>query len=347
MLSSVYQFRVWECSFVQRNQEIEMSTPTIPRTDDSHKVPLVGLLHLLVLYLAWGSTYLAIRVAVQGDTGFEPFTLGVIRLAAASVLIFLIAFLRRRQIKPTRGELQVLLISGLLMWVGGNGLVNWAEQRADSGYAALIVGALPLWTSLIESVIDKRLPSIRLTAGLLVGFGGLAVLTLPEIQSGAHHDVLAVVALLVAPLAWGIGMVLMARKPVRLGPLATAGWQQLFGLGGFAIVALLVREQWSMPSAAAWGAVGYLVLAGSVLAITSLMAVLRLLPTTLVSTYAFVNPVVAVFLGWLLLSESVTLNTIIGAVLVFAGVAGVFDDRRHRQHQAITLKNETGAASDA
>lgn len=324
-----------------------MSEAQTSLTDSSQKLPLVGLLHLLVLYIAWGSTYLAIRVAVQGDTGFEPFTLGVVRLTAASLILLLLARLRKRRIRPSRGELFVLAVSGVLMWVGGNGLVNWAEQRADSGYAALIVGALPLWTSLIESVIDRRLPSVRLIAGLLIGFGGLAVLTLPEIRNGGHADALSVVALLAAPFFWSIGMVLIARRPVKLGPIATAGWQQLFGLIGFAAVALLVGERWHNPSPAAWAAAGYLIVAGSVLAITSLMAALKLLPTTIVSTYAFVNPVVAVFLGWLILRESVTLNTLIGAALVFAGVAGVFDERRHRQRTAITVKSETQSAADA
>jgi drug/metabolite transporter (DMT)-like permease len=140
---------------------------------------------------------------------------------------------------------------------------------------------------------------------------------------------------------WAIGMILMARNPVKLGPIATAGWQQLFGFVGFMLMVWLTGEKWNNPSVEAWSAAGYLVVAGSLLAITSLMAVLRLLPATLVSTYAFVNPVVAVFLGWLILSEPVTWYTLLGAALVFAGVAGVFDDRRHRQKRALTKIEQT------
>jgi len=310
-------------------------------------LPLVGLFHLLVIYLIWGSTYLAIRVAVREGNGFEPFTLGAMRLLPASLILLVGARLRGVRVRPSRGEFVTLVISGLLLWIGGNGLVNWGEQRADSGYAALIVGALPIWTALYEAILDRRTPSVRLIGALLVGFSGLGVLTYPEIQGGRHADALSVIALLAAPMFWGMGMVLMARRPVKLGSMAIAGWQQLIGLGGFVLMVLLAGEKWHRPEPAAWGGLAYLIVAGSLIAFTSFMKVLKLLPTSIVSTYAYVNPVIAVFLGWLLLHEPLTVNTLAGAALVLLGVAGVFDDRRHRQRQALTLKQQTETISEA
>ncbi|MFH0882104.1 MAG: EamA family transporter [bacterium] len=309
-------------------------------------LPLAGLFYLFVIYLVWGSTYLAIRVAVRGEGGFEPFTLGALRLLPASLILLMIARFRRSRLRPTRSEFITLTLSGLLLWIGGNGLVNWAEQRADSGYTALIVGALPMWTALYEAILDRRTPSMRLAGGLLVGFMGLGVLTYPEIHGGHHADALSVLALLAAPMFWGMGMILMARRPVKLGSMAIAGWQQLIGFVGFVIMLTLTGEKWHTPTAAAWGGWAYLVVAGSLIAFTSFMKVLKLLPTSIVSTYAYVNPVIAVFLGWLILRESLTFNTLVGATLVLLGVAGVFDDRRHRQRQALTLKQQTETCSE-
>jgi drug/metabolite transporter (DMT)-like permease len=204
-----------------------------------------------------------------------------------------------------------------------------------------------MWTALYEALLDRRTPSVRLIGGLIVGFAGLGVLTYPEISGGHHADVMSVLALLAAPMFWGMGMVLMARRPVNLGSVAVAGWQQLIGFVGFVVMLLLAGEKWHTPEPAAWGGLAYLIVAGSLIAFTSFMKVLKLLPTSIVSTYAYVNPVIAVFLGWLILHEPLTLNTFAGAVLVLLGVAGVFDDRRHRQRQALTLKEQAEVCSGA
>ena len=313
---------------------------TTSNKSNSRDLPLSGLFYLFVIYIVWGSTYLAIRVAVRGDGGFEPFTLGAFRLLPASLVLMALAWLRKARIKPTRREMSTLVISGLLLWVGGNGLVNWGEQHADSGYAALIVGTLPIWTALYEAILDRRSPSIRLIGGLVVGFAGLGVLTYPEISGGQQADVLSVIALLAAPMFWGMGMVLMTRRPVKLGSVAVAGWQQLFGFVGFVVMLFLAGEKWHTPEPAAWGGLVYLTIAGSLIAFTAFMKVLTLLPTSIVSTYAYVNPVIAVFLGWLLLREPLTLNIMIGAALVLLGVAGIFDERRHQKRKALTLKQQ-------
>jgi len=303
---------------------------TLPGSD----LPIVGLIHLLILYVAWGSTYLAIRIAVDPVDGFPPFFLGMIRVFPAGVILLSLQKLRGGKILPTRSELYLLMATGVLMWVGGNGLVNWAEQRADSGFSALIVGSMPIYVALLEAVIDRRSPSFRLIGGLVVGFAGLVVLSYPVLREGSTGDLLSVIALFMAPLFWSIGMILLARRPVKLGSLAISGWQQLFGSVGFLVFHLVVAEPIRIPGTTAWLAYGYLVVAGSLLAYTSLMIALRILPASLVATYAYVNPVIAVFLGWLILREELTVWTIAGAVLVLLGVGVVFEDRRRRNNAA-------------
>jgi len=290
------------------------------------RMPAEGALHLAVVYLVWGSTYLAIRVAVREGSGFPPFYLGAARVLAAAVLLFAWVLLSRRRLLPRRSELAVLAGSGLLMWTGGNGLVTWAETRADSGLAALMVGSMPIWALLIESVLDRRVPGPRLAASVLLGFGGVSLLFRPVIVGGVGGDLPSMIALLGAPLSWALGSVWVARRTPGLGVLALVGWQHLFGGAGFLVLAFLGREPFPAPVGEAWAAWAYLVLLGSALAFSSYMSALRLLPLQVVMTYTYANPVIAMLLGWMVLGERVTAWTFAGALLVVAGIAGVLNN---------------------
>ena len=289
-----------------------------------------GLLNLFVVYIVWGSTYLAIRFAVRDGSGFPPFMLGAMRVTVAGILLVGWGALTRKRIKPTRQELITLAASGLLLWVGGNGLVNWSEQRTDSGLAALIIAAMPIWVAMIEAILDRRMPSPRMVGALFIGFVGIAVLSYPTLRSGVSADIWAVIGLLLAGLSWGTGSVLQSRRPVALTAEVSSGYQHLFGSLGFILMVLLLREPLPTPTTEAWLAWGYLVIFGSLLAFTSFVRALQLLPTKIVMTYGYVNPVIAVFLGWLFLQESVTPWTLGGAALVLLGVAGIFRERYRR-----------------
>jgi drug/metabolite transporter (DMT)-like permease len=313
-----------------------------PSGDQDRSVPWAGLFHLFVVYVVWGSTYLAIRVAVRTGSGFPPFLLGASRTLAAAVLLLAWNLLRGQRVLPTRREWTTLIPAGLLLWVGGNGLVNWAEQRADSGYAALLVGAMPIWVVLMESLIDRRRPTFRLIGALIVGFAGLGVLSWPVLRTVTGAGPAQAAALVLAPLSWGAGSIYLARRVAQLGPTASSAWQQLAGACGFLVVAICTREPWPHPSAQAWGAWGYLVAAGSIVAFTSFLTALRLLPTTLVTTYTYVNPVIAVFLGWLVLGERITAWTAAGTVLILVGVAGAFRERRLQPAQARSAAGSSG-----
>jgi drug/metabolite transporter (DMT)-like permease len=286
-----------------------------------------GLLHLLVVYLVWGSTYLAIRVAVREGAGFPPFTMALMRVMVAAVILMTWARLKKDRIRLTRTEIILLCGSGNLLWVGGNGLVTWAEMRASSGLAALLVAAMPIWGELITAIVDRRLPTLKMTGSILLGFAGVGVLSWPVLQSGNRADVMGVVALLLAPLFWAIGSIWYQRRKPDLTVRVVSAWQMIFGGIGFLVFIIIRGEPLPHPTPEAWAAWAYLVIFGSVFAFTSYMATLRLLPYQVVMTYAYVNPVIAVFLGWLIISEVVTGWTLGGAVLVVAGVAGIFNNR--------------------
>lgn len=283
-----------------------------------------GLANLFVVYIVWSSTYLAIRLAVREGAGFPPFFMGASRLLTASLILVAIALLFRLSLKISRSDLFALGLSGIMLWVGGNGMVNWAEQHAPSGYAALIVGSTPLFVCLMESIIDQKRPARMLIMSILVGFAGLAVLVWPSFRGGFHTDWLSAVALCFGAISWGAGSLYINRRPMHVSSFAVSFYQQLFGGLGYLIVGLLAREPLPSPSHQAWLAWGYLIVFGSLLAYTSFVVALRNLPVSIVMTYGYVNPVLAVILGWMVLDESLTWWTACGTALILVGIAGVF-----------------------
>jgi drug/metabolite transporter (DMT)-like permease len=291
------------------------------------KLDRLGLAHLAVVYLVWGSTYLAIRVAVREHAGFPPLVMAGLRTLVAAGVLFIWARLRRERLRVSRGEFGLLAGTGALLWLGGNGLVTVAERHTDSGLAALLVAAMPIWAELIAIALDRRLPRWRTVGSVLIGFAGVAVLSWPILKTGTRADILGVVALHAAPFFWALGSIWLQRRRPGLSVVAISGWQQAFGSAALLAMSLATREPLPTPTGEAWLAWGYLVLFGSVIAFTSYMNTLRRLPYRVVMTYAYANPVIAVFLGWLLLHEQVTAWTLAGALLVVAGVAGIFQNR--------------------
>jgi drug/metabolite transporter (DMT)-like permease len=287
----------------------------------------VGLANLLVVYVIWSSTYLAIRIAVREGAGFPPFTMAFMRAIVAGIILLAFSMLRKERVRLTRQELITIAISGILLWVGGNGLVTFAEQRAESGLAALLVAASPIWAALLEAIIDRKMPSTQLMFALLIGFGGIALLTAPALLTGVEADTIAVLALIAAPLTWATGSVLQARRPVKIEPRVSSAYQMLFGAAVFVILILATNEPLPTPTVSAWWAWIYLTVVGSLFAFTAYVVALRRLPTRIVMTYAYVNPVLAVLLGYFVLGEVITVWTIAGSALVLLGVTGVFRER--------------------
>ncbi|MFN2280768.1 MAG: EamA family transporter, partial [Anaerolineales bacterium] len=166
--------------------------------DSKRKITPAGLINLFSVYLIWGSTYLAIRVGIREGSGFQPFWFGALRVLVAGTLLVLWGVLRKKQVIPSRSDLLILAASGLLLWIGGNGLVILAERRLDSGLAALIVASTPIWVALFESILDQKLPSPILVISLVTGFGGIVILSYPLLSTGVQPHILTILALLAA-----------------------------------------------------------------------------------------------------------------------------------------------------
>ena len=187
-----------------------------------------------------------------------------------------------------------------------------------------MVSSSPIWATIIELFWYKRKPPAMLVFSLIVGFLGVAVLTIPSFGKGTSTDLFAAVALVLAAVCWGLGSVIQARRPVKLDPQVMSGYHHLTATAGFLIASVALGEHIPHPTALAWASAGYLVIFGSVVAFTSYIFAIRLLPLNIAMTYAYVNPVLALLLGWLLLSEPITVWTILGAGLVIISVFGIF-----------------------
>ena len=283
-----------------------------------------GMLNLIVVYLVWGSTYLFIRLTVHEGSGFPPFAMAASRTLCASAILFVLAKGLGQWSRPSGSELRVLIVSGLLLWLGGNGLVAYAEHQANSGYAALVVGTTPMWSVIMESILGRRPPSLLLVLSLIIGFFGLAVLVTPVLNQGLRADASSTAALLLAAMAWSGGSLLLQRRPPKATPIVTSAYQQFFGSLGLIAITLLSGEPWPHPTAVAWLGWIYLVIAGSLISFTAFVIAVRTLPLSVVMTYAYINPVIAVLLGWLVLGERITSSTVLGTALILTGVFGIF-----------------------
>jgi drug/metabolite transporter (DMT)-like permease len=293
----------------------------------------VGLANLVVVYTVWSSTYLAIRLTVRQGGGFPPFLMGASRLLVASTILLLWFLVGKSSLKITRRDLLVLGISGIFLWVGGNGMVNWAEQYASSGYAALVVGSAPIFICLMEAFVDRKRPALMLLLSVLTGFIGLVVLVWPALRSGNRTDWMSTIALCVGTISWGAASLYLNRKKISVSSLTASFYQQLFGGSAYLMVGLIAREPVPHPSTEAWLAWGYLIVFGSLLAFTSYIVALRNLPVSIVMTYAYVNPVLAVILGWAALDEKLSWWTAGGTALILLGVAGVFRQKYKTRSQ--------------
>jgi drug/metabolite transporter (DMT)-like permease len=280
-------------------------------------------LGMLVLYVVWGSTYLGIAVAV--DT-IPPFLMAAARfvLAGAILMAWSIAREGRSFVFPSRREWRDSLIVGALLLGGGNGLVAYGELTVPSGIAALLVALMPVWVAILGGIfLGDRLPRLAVI-GIAVGFAGVAILVGPSALGGGSLDPLGLAACLLAPIAWAAGSLFASRRAALPGrPLVATGLQMLLGGLVLTVMATLTGEVASFDAAAVTRdsliAFAYLTVIGSLLAFTVFGWMLRVAPLPLVATYAYVNPVVAVILGWLVLGETIDARTLVaGGVIVFA-----------------------------
>ena len=276
----------------------------------------LGLLALVVVYLVWGSTYLAIREAVRGANALGPFMLGALRMGLASALLFAIAAARGDKLRLTVRQSGLAAATGMLLWLGGNGLVIVGLTRLDSGLAAVLMATTPMWAALIGSFKVGRLPTARVTLGLLLGLAGVSVLTLSSGGSTAA-SLSGIVLVLIAAMSWALGSHLPS--PGK-SPLVNAAAIMWFAAIGFAIVSAARGEPLVMPGARAVIALAYLVVIGSAIGFVAYMIATERLALPLVMTHAQVNPLVAVVLGAIFAGESLTAATVLAAALIVSSI---------------------------
>jgi drug/metabolite transporter (DMT)-like permease len=282
------------------------------------------------IYIIWGSTYIAIKFAVET---LPPYLMAGTRFLTAGALLWIALALRGAAPRPTWRQFRAAAFIGMILLAGSNGFVTWSEQWAPSAIAALIIGTVPLWMVLLDWMLNRRsTPSLHVFLGLAVGFSGVALLTSQNMQGEQAVAVWPIAGLLFACVLWAYGS-LRSRRVDQGASLMVASAMQMVGGGACMIVLGTIFGEWgrvdidavTAKSVLSWS---YLIVFGSLIGFTSYVWLLRHASPTAVSTYAYVNPIVAVFLGWSLGNEPITAMTLLAGTMIVGAV--VLMTRRSR-----------------
>jgi drug/metabolite transporter (DMT)-like permease len=283
------------------------------------QLALVGALG--TVYLVWGSTYLGIAVALET---VPPLVMTAVRFLLAGAILYLLATRGGdRRARPTGGQWLAATITGVPLFLVGNGGVVWAQQTVASGIAALLIATVPLWIALLDRLAFGGRLSRKALIGLVLGFAGLALLVNPG--GPGEVDPLGATILAVAAFGWSVGSLLSRGATLPESALLTASMQMLAGGSACAVAVVVSGELGELRPAEVSGrslvALLYLVVFGSLLAFSAYAWLLRTTRTSLVATYAYVNPIVAVALGWAVLGEEVTGRTLVAGGIIVLAVA--------------------------
>lgn len=288
----------------------------------------------VAVYVFWGMTYLAMRVAVED---IPPYLMAGTRFVLAGAMLYAIAR-RPGDEAPTSLNWRAAFVVGGFLLLGGNASVAWAEQRVSSGLAALLIGVMPIWMVSLEWLRGGSRPRLNVIAGLLLGALGVGLLVLPQ-GGGDRVDRLGAVVLIVAAASWAWGSVISKSAGLPKSPFMATSMEMIAGGTLCIVVAVLTGElegfspaQVSGQALLAWL---FLVIFGSLVAFTAFIWLLGVVSIAKVGTYAYVNPIVAVLLGWAILDEPVTLTTVFAAILILCGVAMVNLDWAGVRKQAL------------
>jgi drug/metabolite transporter (DMT)-like permease len=277
-----------------------------------------------IVYVIWGSTFLAILFAIQT---LPPFLMASARFLVAGSLLYAWSRIVNGAAAPSRAHWRATAIVGVLLLLGGNGLLVWSEQRIPSGVAALLVGTVPCFMVVIDWLRPGgSRPTGLVIAGLFLGLLGLAWLIGPDaLLGGGRADLIGAVVVVLGSFSWALGSVYSRHAATPPSPFLSTAMQMLGGGAALLVLSVLLGEPWAFEASGVSlrSALGllYLILFGSIVAFSAYIWLLRVSTPTRVSTYAYVNPVIAVILGWALAGEALTTRMIIAAIVIVSGVA--------------------------
>jgi drug/metabolite transporter (DMT)-like permease len=323
ILPLVVRAVAWQAGWVAQPD----APPTVraeERTSSVRRASLVAWICLLIVYVVWGSTYLAIKVGVET---MPPLLMAAVRNLVAGMIMFPLALRSRRAAPgglawPSRKEWLGCAIVGVLLLVA-NGAVGIGEQTIPSGLAALLVATVPLWLLSIDAVLNHARLGLAPMAGLALGLVGVGLLSGLGGGSG-RVSVAGVIIVLVAAFAWALGTLMTRRVTIPSSPALASGMELLCGGAALLVLSAADGEFGSLHlahiSTRSWLALGYLIVAGSIVAFSAYGIAVRVLPTATVATYAYVNPVIAVLLGTLILNERLTPAMFGGGALIVGAV---------------------------
>ncbi len=287
--------------------------------DSGHAAKVVAA--LLAVYVIWGSTYLAIRFAIET---LPPFLMAGTRFVVAGLFLYVLMRMRS-EARPTLVEWRSAAIVGTLLLMGGNGAVVWAEQHVASGAVALLVATVPLWMVLLAwAWKGGTRPGWRVAAGILLGLVGISVLIGPDALGAGKVDTTGAIVVLIGALSWALGSIYSRSAPLPKSPFLSTAMEMLAGGVVLVVAGVATGEvastNFGSVSTASAVAFAYLIVFGSLVGFTAYIWLLKATTPAKAATYAYVNPVVAVLLGWMLAGETLTLRTAISALIVLAAV---------------------------
>jgi drug/metabolite transporter (DMT)-like permease len=312
---------------------------------DGHRATWKTLLAFAIIYFVWGSTFLAIRVGVRE---VPPLILAAMRFFVAGIVLYgwMIA---RGERSPSVREWRSACLLGVVIFVLDYGLLFWAEQRVPSGIAAVMLATIPVFMALSEIIfLRTQTLTVRLALALLIGIGGVAVLMSRSLNlGGAPIDTMGAVALIFASMSWSVASALTRKLPLPTSKVMSSGAQMLAGGVFLAVTAAALGEfrnfhPWSV-SRAVWFALLYLIVAGSIVGFTAYVWLIHHESPTKVGTYAYVNPIVAVLVGYFLGGEALSMRTILGSLFVLVSVVVITTTRAQRPVATVPVENTADA----
>lgn len=284
----------------------------------------VLILAFAAVYLIWGSTYLAIRYAIET---LPPFLMAATRFLIPGTFLFTWATLHGDKAGASLAQWRRAFVIGALLLLCGNGGVTWAEKYIASGLAALLVATEPLWVVMWNWALTRKRPNAKVLVGVLIGLAGVGLLVSDGLSNGREVSTmsfLGALAVLAASLGWASGSVYSNRRPIKASTSLASGMQMLAGGSLLLLLGLVAgdfqRLNFAKTSWVSIGALGYLIVFGSLVAFTAYSWLLHNVTLARAATYAYVNPVVAVFLGWLVASEPLTLRMLLAAAVIVGSV---------------------------